>query len=158
MTDDDALRLRTAGFSDQEIVDIAIAASARVYLGRMLQALFGVIALTYAASAAAPGIAVAATMVLITMMSLGLGNGVVFQLVPLRFPREIGIVTGLVGAAGGVGGFLLPTLMGAIKQSTGAFAPGFVLLAVSAATAAIAVRARQAQTQDEWSAGDLVAD
>ena len=39
MTDDDALRLRTAGFSDQEIVDIAIAASARVYLGRMLQAL-----------------------------------------------------------------------------------------------------------------------
>jgi NNP family nitrate/nitrite transporter-like MFS transporter len=130
----------------------------RIGGGRMLQALFGVIALTYAAIAAAPGIAVAATMVLITMMSLGLGNGVVFQLVPLRFPREIGIVTGLVGAAGGVGGFLLPTLMGAIKQSTGAFAPGFVLLAVSAATAAIAVRARQAQTQDEWSAGDLVAD
>jgi len=39
MTDADSLRLRAAGFSDQEIVDIAIAASARVYLGRMLQAL-----------------------------------------------------------------------------------------------------------------------
>ena len=38
-TDADSLRLRAAGFSDQEIVDIAIAASARVYLGRMLQAL-----------------------------------------------------------------------------------------------------------------------
>lgn len=39
MTDDDALALREAGFSDQEIVDIAVAASARVYLGRLLQAL-----------------------------------------------------------------------------------------------------------------------
>ena len=39
MTDADSLRLRAAGFSDQEIVDIAIAAAARVYLGRMLQAL-----------------------------------------------------------------------------------------------------------------------
>jgi alkylhydroperoxidase family enzyme len=39
MTDDDALRLRAAGFDDQEIVDIAIAAAARVYLGRLLQAL-----------------------------------------------------------------------------------------------------------------------
>jgi uncharacterized peroxidase-related enzyme len=39
MTDADAIRLRNAGFSDQEIVDIAIAASARVYLGRVLHAL-----------------------------------------------------------------------------------------------------------------------
>jgi len=39
MTDADALELREAGFGDPEIVDIAIAAAARVYLGRMLQAL-----------------------------------------------------------------------------------------------------------------------
>jgi uncharacterized peroxidase-related enzyme len=39
MTDDDALRLREAGFGDHEIVDIAIAAAARVYLGRVLHAL-----------------------------------------------------------------------------------------------------------------------
>ena len=39
MTAADSLALREAGFSDPEIVDIAIAAAARVYLGRMLQAL-----------------------------------------------------------------------------------------------------------------------
>jgi uncharacterized peroxidase-related enzyme len=39
MTEADSLALREAGFSDPEIVDIAIAAAARVYLGRMLQAL-----------------------------------------------------------------------------------------------------------------------
>lgn len=39
MTDADALRLRDAGFSDEEIVDITVAAAARVYLGVALQAL-----------------------------------------------------------------------------------------------------------------------
>src|SRR5581483_1002881 len=66
---------------------------------------------------------------LVTIMSLfGLGNGAVFQLVPQRFPREIGVITGIVGAAGGVGGFFLPTLLGTISQLTGGYGPGFVLL------------------------------
>jgi NNP family nitrate/nitrite transporter-like MFS transporter len=56
----------------------------------------------------------------------------VFQLVSQRFPREIGIITGLVGAAGGVGGFFLPSLLGAVKGSVGSFALGFVLLGVYA--------------------------
>jgi NNP family nitrate/nitrite transporter-like MFS transporter len=60
------------------------------------------------------------------MGMLGLGNGAVFQLVPQRFSREIGVVTGIVGAAGGVGGFLLPNVLGGLKQLTGSFAGGFV--------------------------------
>jgi NNP family nitrate/nitrite transporter-like MFS transporter len=60
---------------------------------------------------------------------LGMGNGSVFQLVPQRFPREIGVITGVVGAAGGVGGFFLPTLLGSLKQATGSFAGGFVCFA-----------------------------
>ena len=122
---------------------------------RLLQVLFVAIAVTYAGVAVAPGIRAAAATVIVTMIGLGLGNGVVFQLVPLRFPREIGIVTGLVGAAGGIGGFLLPTLMGAMKQSTGAFAPGFLLLSICALAAAAVVRARQLP-QDVWSQVDLV--
>ncbi len=55
---------------------------------------------------------------------LGMGNGAVFQLVPQRFPERIGIVTGIVGAAGGLGGFFLPTLLGAAKDVTGGYAPG----------------------------------
>jgi MFS transporter, NNP family, nitrate/nitrite transporter len=69
-------------------------------------------------------------MLLVAVMGLfGLGNGAVFQLVPQRFPREIGVITGIVGAAGGVGGFLLPTLLGGVSQLTGGYGFGFLLLA-----------------------------
>lgn len=110
----------------------------------LLQALFVAIGVAYLAVASATTLSVAAPAIMLTMVALGLGNGVVFQLVPQRFPREIGIVTGLVGAAGGIGGFLLPTALGAVKQAADAFAPAFVLLAGCAFTAALALRARQA--------------
>jgi NNP family nitrate/nitrite transporter-like MFS transporter len=55
---------------------------------------------------------------------LGMGNGAVFQLVPQRFPDRIGLVTGVVGAAGGLGGFFLPTLLGSIKDLTGQYTIG----------------------------------
>jgi NNP family nitrate/nitrite transporter-like MFS transporter len=58
---------------------------------------------------------------------LGMGNGAVFQLVPQRFPERIGLVTGIVGAAGGLGGFFLPSVLGAIRDSYGTYAPGLVL-------------------------------
>jgi MFS transporter, NNP family, nitrate/nitrite transporter len=123
---------------------------------RMLQALLLVIGAAYLVVASATAIPLAAAAVLVTMIALGLGNGVVFQLVPLRFPREIGIVTGLVGAAGGVGGFLFPTLMGLVKQTTGAFTPGFVLLAACALAAAVVVRVRHS-TVDDWPEPSLAA-
>jgi NNP family nitrate/nitrite transporter-like MFS transporter len=43
---------------------------------------------------------------------LGMGNGAVFQLVPQRFRKEIGVMTGLVGMAGGIGGFYLASSLG----------------------------------------------
>jgi MFS transporter, NNP family, nitrate/nitrite transporter len=64
--------------------------------------------------------------------SIGLGNGAVFKLVPEYFPHSVGSVTGLVGAAGGLGGFFPPLLLGMIKQQTGSFTLGFVLLSVFA--------------------------
>lgn len=62
--------------------------------------------------------------------AIGLGNGAVFKLVPQYFPQSVGSVTGLVGAAGGLGGFLPPLVLGAIREATGSFTWGFVLLAV----------------------------
>ncbi len=59
---------------------------------------------------------------------LGLGNGAVFKLVPQYFPNQVGTVTGLVGAAGGLGGFFPPLVLGLMKDHLGSFAPGFVLL------------------------------
>jgi MFS transporter, NNP family, nitrate/nitrite transporter len=43
---------------------------------------------------------------------LGLGNGAVFKLGPQFFPRSKGAVTGIVGVAGGLGGFFPPLVMG----------------------------------------------
>jgi NNP family nitrate/nitrite transporter-like MFS transporter len=62
--------------------------------------------------------------------AIGLGNGAVFKLVPEYFPQSVGAVTGLVGAMGGLGGFFPPLALGMIKQATGSFDGGFVLLAV----------------------------
>lgn len=70
--------------------------------------------------------------------ALGLGNGAVFKLVPQYFPSEVGVVTGLVGALGGLGGFFPPIVLGIVKENTGGYALGFILLALSAAAALVA--------------------
>ncbi|MGH7828901.1 MAG: nitrate/nitrite transporter [Candidatus Binatia bacterium] len=66
------------------------------------------------------------------MGALGMGNGAVFQLVPQRFQREIGVVTGVVGAAGGLGGFFLPSLLGLLKDLTGSYGTGFIVFSMAA--------------------------
>ena len=63
-------------------------------------------------------------------IAIGLGNGAVFKLVPEHFPQTVGSVTGLVGAAGGLGGFFPPLLVGGLRQLTATFTWGFVLLSV----------------------------
>ena len=60
---------------------------------------------------------------------LGMGNGAVFQLVPQRFPERIGVVTGIVGAAGGLGGFFLPTLLGVLETPPAATPLGLLACA-----------------------------
>ena len=65
------------------------------------------------------------------MAALGTGNGSVFQLVSRRFTRDIGAATGVIGAAGGLGGFVLPNLLGVLMGRTGTFGTGFGALAVA---------------------------
>jgi NNP family nitrate/nitrite transporter-like MFS transporter len=60
---------------------------------------------------------------------LGLGNGAVFSLLPARVPASaVGSATGVIGAAGGLGGFVPPILMGLVFQATGSYAVGLMLL------------------------------
>ena len=73
--------------------------------------------------------AAALTLFVTAMLGLGAGNGAVFQLVPQRFRKEIGVMTGLVGMAGGIGGFLLAAGLGTIKQQTGDYQLGLWLFA-----------------------------
>jgi NNP family nitrate/nitrite transporter-like MFS transporter len=65
-------------------------------------------------------------------VALGLGTGAVFKLVAEWFPEEVGAVTGVVGAAGGLGGFFPPLVMALVKGLTGSYTLGFVLLALVA--------------------------
>jgi NNP family nitrate/nitrite transporter-like MFS transporter len=63
---------------------------------------------------------------------LGLGSGAVFKLVAEHFPGRTGSATGIVGAAGGLGGFFPPLVMGGVRQALGSYWPGFLLLGLMA--------------------------
>jgi len=65
---------------------------------------------------------------------VGLGNGAVFKLVPHYFPKDVGTVTGLVGATGGMGGFFPPLILGYFRDHVGSYNPGFWCLAAFAIT------------------------
>jgi MFS transporter, NNP family, nitrate/nitrite transporter len=66
--------------------------------------------------------------------ALGAGSGATFALVAkVTDPARVGGVTGLVGAAGGLGGFVPPLVMGYVYGRTDSYAIGLVLLSVTAA-------------------------
>ncbi|HVP03399.1 MAG TPA: MFS transporter [Solirubrobacteraceae bacterium] len=72
-------------------------------------------------------------------LCLGLGTGAVFKLVAQWYPGKVGVVGGVVGAAGGLGGFFPPVVMGIVKSSTGGYGLGFILMGVVAAMAFLVV-------------------
>ena len=91
------------------------------------------------------------------MLSLGMGNGAVFQLVPQRFRKEIGVMTGLVGMAGGVGGFYLASSLGYSKQVTGSYQAGFLIFAALAIAALLGLTAVKRRWRTTWGAPHLTA-
>lgn len=98
------------------------------------------------------------SMLLITsvmMACLGMGNGSVFQIVPQRFPDEIGVMTGIVGAAGGFGGFLLPNyILGPLKQATGSHVAGFLTFASIALIVTLVFYAVSRSWRKSWATGE----
>jgi NNP family nitrate/nitrite transporter-like MFS transporter len=106
----------------------------------LLSLLLAAIALAYAGCATLPALPLVVVILGVLMLCLGLGNGAVFQMVPQRFAREIGLVTGVVGAIGGIGGFILPNVLGQARAATGSFASGFVILTALACGAVVLLR------------------
>ena len=88
---------------------------------------------------------------LVGMLALGMGNGAVFQLVPQRFSREIGVMTGLVGMTGGLGGFYLASSLGYSRQLTGSYGPGFLIFAALAAVALVCITMVRNRWRSTWS-------
>ena len=87
-------------------------------------------AFLFIASIGLPSATAAVIVFVLAMLALGMGNGAVFQLVPQRFRKEIGVMTGLVGMAGGIGGFYLASSLGYSKQLTGSYQMGLIIFAV----------------------------
>jgi NNP family nitrate/nitrite transporter-like MFS transporter len=90
--------------------------------------------------------------IVFSMMSLGAGNGAVFQLAPQRFGKEIGVVTGLVGMTGGVGGFYLAASLGWAKQATGSYQLGLLAFAGLALLALAGLTGVKARWRRTWGA------
>jgi len=103
---------------------------------RVLTLALGGIGIVYSFAARLPGLGSMMVLTVLGMALFGMGNGAVFQLVPQRFRQHLGAATGVVGAVGGLGGFLLPALLGILKQTTGSFGPAFALFGVAAFGAA----------------------
>lgn len=128
--------LRTAGF-----VILAVAMrpvggwlSDRLDAIAVLIAAFGATALLAVVAAFQFGLAPVATVAFLGLAAaLGTGTGAVFALVARVVPAErVGAVTGVVGAAGGLGGFFPPLVMGLVYGLTGSYLIGFLLLAATA--------------------------
>ncbi|MDP3674554.1 MAG: nitrate/nitrite transporter [Novosphingobium sp.] len=133
--------------------------------GALADAIGGVKTLTavfIVAALALAGVSMAATVVTalglfgVAMLALGTGNGAVFQLVPQRFSAEIGVMTGLVGMAGGVGGFYLASSLGLAKQFTGSFSPGFLIFAALAVVALVGLTLVKGRWRSAWGAASTV--
>ncbi|MGH7198623.1 MAG: MFS transporter [Candidatus Omnitrophota bacterium] len=110
---------------------------------RMLSMLFGAVAVFMLGVGFLPSVYLATFLIFLGMACLGMGNGSVFQLVPLRFRKEIGVMTGVVGAAGGLGGFFLPTLLGYFKDKVGSYGVGFMVFACASFAALLILRVVQ---------------
>ncbi len=88
----------------------------------------------------------------VAMLALGAGNGAIFQLVPQRFRREIGVMTGLVGMTGGIGGFYLASSLGFSKQLTGSYQTGFLIFAGLAILALVGLTSVKRRWRTTWGA------
>ncbi|MFI6500592.1 nitrate/nitrite transporter [Nonomuraea typhae] len=131
--------LRTAGFSIAAVIARPLGGicSDRIGPARVLTISFaGAVVMALVLALKPPlEIPAGASFVLMAFF-LGLGTGGVFALVArlVEAPR-VGTVTGLVGAAGGLGGYFPPLVMGAVYTATGAYTIGYLLLALTALAA-----------------------
>ena len=133
--------MRTAGFAVAAVIARPVGGALSDRIGPVrvcLISFFGTCAFAVVLALHPPAEFPAGFAFVLVAVALGLGTGSVFALVAeLVEPTRVGTVTGLVGAAGGLGGYFPPLLMGVVYQSTGAYTLGFVLLAVVALVVAL---------------------
>jgi NNP family nitrate/nitrite transporter-like MFS transporter len=106
---------------------------------QILAASLAAVALGAIVQASSPDLVPLGTVAFLSMAAaLGAGSGATFALVALLAPADkVGTVTGVVGAAGGLGGFVPPLVMGVVYGASESYAIGLMLLAVVSGAAAV---------------------
>lgn len=82
--------------------------------------------------------------------ALGVGNGSLFQLVPLRWPTTTAVAGSMIGEIGALGGSFIPNAMGMSKAHTGSFFGGFMAFAVLAVIVLIVLYVAQRKWTKTW--------
>ncbi|MFV1985386.1 MAG: nitrate/nitrite transporter [Thiohalomonadales bacterium] len=123
---------------------------------RSMQILFSVVTVSLLLVGLSPSSSlISMFLLMVAMASLGMASGAVFQLVPLRFRRQVGATTGMVGAAGGLGGFFLALIIGQSKVLSGEFQLGFFIFAGLAGLCLLGIRQVKSRWRTTWGAGDV---
>ena len=117
---------------------------------RLLLMLLGAVSVCLSALPGLGSLAIVIPLLFVALGLLGMGNGAVFQLVPQRFGDRMGLVTGIVGAAGGLGGFFLPLLLGIVRDWTGSYAAGLLLCASCYAAGALLLLELGTRWANDW--------
>jgi NNP family nitrate/nitrite transporter-like MFS transporter len=117
---------------------------------RILNLLFGVVALLVLGVAQLPALSFAVGLFVVAMAGLGIGNGAVFQLMPHRYGSQVGVATGILGAAGSFGGFFLPAVLGWLRQISGDYSSGLSMLAALSVVALIVLAVVQSDWVGDW--------
>jgi NNP family nitrate/nitrite transporter-like MFS transporter len=119
---------------------------------RMLLALFAACSVCLAIASTIPPVVFVVPVLFTLMGLLGIGNGAVFQVIPQRFPADIELITGIVGAAGGLGGFFLPSILGSFKDLSGTYAMGLFTFAALIAASSFLLLEFGVEWKRTWSA------
>ena len=119
---------------------------------RTLTGCYCLAGLALAAAGHAANLVPAVVLFIVALGALGAGNGSVFQLLPQRFGKELGLMTGLVGAGGGLGAFLLAAALGWSKGATGSYAPGLTVFAGCCVVALLGLTLVKKRWRTTWGA------
>ncbi len=109
----------------------------------------GIAAVNFLFSLLTPPLLLGIVLFLALYIFYGLGNGAIFQLVPHRWPFQTGLMTGIIGAAGGIGGFYLPTVNGIVFEATGTYNLAFAIFGTIALVCLVIVKLLHSQWM-EW--------
>jgi NNP family nitrate/nitrite transporter-like MFS transporter len=144
-------------FAGSMIRPVGGAVADRIGGVRSLTVVYAVVALALAIiSLGLPKTWMALAVFVVAMLAFGMGNGAVFQIVPQRFRREIGVMTGIVGMTGGLGGFYLASSLGYSVKLTGSYQAGFLLFASLALLALAGLTLVKRRWRLTWGATDAL--